>query len=332
MMPLIVIVAAASSGMLVAVTRWLARRWNLLDRPNERSSHVVPVPRLGGVAIVLVVSGGVALLGAEWTRLLVTAALALTIAGISAIDDVWRLPAIVRLAVHLCAATALIWWLGMPAQIEVGTTGLSLPPFVTSWLGLLWIAWFVNAFNFMDGIDGIAATQATVAGAGWLVLAAWAGVPAAALLAALVTGACLGFMWHNWSPARIFMGDAGSAFLGFVLAALPWLGKTEQLLLPGVLCVWPFAFDATYTLVRRASRGERVWAAHRSHLYQRLVIGGWSHARTASAYGVLAVFGVGAAIAVLAFPRPWVLGATALALVGSAAALVSTVKRVEAGR
>lgn len=321
--------AAVATGVLVGVTRVIAERWNLLDRPNERSSHVRPTPRLGGVAIFVVVTAGLALLAGSSLSVVTVAVVGAVVACISTLDDVRPLPAVVRLAVHLAAGIAVVWLVGVPERIRVGDDDVALSRTLALGLGVLWIAWFINAFNFMDGIDGLAAVQGTVAGAGWLILGLWFGGRDMVLMASLVVGASFGFLWHNWPPARIFMGDAGSAFLGFALAVMPWLGDTERLMLPGVLCVWPFVFDASYTLVRRAARGERVWTAHRSHLYQRLVIGGWSHARTTGLYGGLATLGVLAALLLAVAPGPWTVGGSVLVIGAGATGLVRLVHRVE---
>jgi UDP-N-acetylmuramyl pentapeptide phosphotransferase/UDP-N-acetylglucosamine-1-phosphate transferase len=161
-------------------------------------------------------------------------------------------------------------------------------------VGLVWIVGLCNAYNFMDGIDGIAAAQAIVAGAGWAWLGWRGGDAMTALAGALIAGASLGFLFFNWPPAKVFMGDAGAAFLGFTFAALTVLALTQSLerAAAGALFVWPFLFDTTFTLVRRLVRGENVLRAHRSHLYQRLVARGWSHARVTMLYAALAALGV----------------------------------------
>jgi UDP-N-acetylmuramyl pentapeptide phosphotransferase/UDP-N-acetylglucosamine-1-phosphate transferase len=153
----------------------------------------------------------------------------------------------------------------------------------------------------MDGIDGIAGTQGLIAGIGWS-LAGWLANDSLVLLfGGLLSATNLGFLWHNWHPARIFMGDVGSAFLGFSFAVLPLLAmqQTEEksdLAIFGVLVVWTFIFDAGLTFVRRAKRGENVFAAHRSHLYQRLVIADYSHSLVSLVYGALSIIGLGLAV------------------------------------
>jgi UDP-N-acetylmuramyl pentapeptide phosphotransferase/UDP-N-acetylglucosamine-1-phosphate transferase len=149
----------------------------------------------------------------------------------------------------------------------------------------------------MDGIDGIAATQALVAGLGWCLLGKLASDGGAMLAGSIIAGAAAGFLVLNWAPATLFMGDVGSAFLGFTLAAMPLVADdTPRLAIPAVLMVWPFVFDASLTFLRRLARGENVFAAHRSHLYQRLTAVGWSHARVTTLYLVLDAIGVVAAV------------------------------------
>jgi UDP-N-acetylmuramyl pentapeptide phosphotransferase/UDP-N-acetylglucosamine-1-phosphate transferase len=175
-----------------------------------------------------------------------------------------------------------------------------------AWLGIVvtvvWIVGLTNVYNFMDGIDGIAAVQGVVAGIAWAVAGAWMGAGVVLLFGFVLAGACAGFLVHNWTPAKIFMGDVGSAFLGFTYAVLPILvvselprlaGTLQPGIVPGfaILVVWPFVGDGLLTFVRRVLRGEPVWKAHRSHLYQRLVQTGWSHAGVSLLYGGWCVVG-----------------------------------------
>jgi UDP-N-acetylmuramyl pentapeptide phosphotransferase/UDP-N-acetylglucosamine-1-phosphate transferase len=273
-----------------AVRTWALRR-GVLDVPNERSSHVAPTPRGGGAAIVAVVLGGAALGGAvgifrpAWP-LLAAGAGGLLVALVSLKDDLRPLPALIRLAAHVAAAGVLVG--GMPAA-------WGLP-------AAFWLVGLTNAYNFMDGIDGIAGLQGAVAGSAWAAIGWLAGRPEIALLGALLAAASLGFLAHNWSPARIFMGDVGSAFLGYSFAALPLLFDATSLrsLLMGVLVVWPFVLDSGFTLLRRLLRGENVLTAHRGHLYQRWAQSGAPHARIALAYGALSLLGAGLAVWILA--------------------------------
>jgi UDP-N-acetylmuramyl pentapeptide phosphotransferase/UDP-N-acetylglucosamine-1-phosphate transferase len=176
---------------------------------------------------------------------------------------------------------------------------------------VFWIVGLTNAYNFMDGIDGIAGGQAVVAGLGWAYLGAAVDAPAIEAVAWAVALSSAAFLAHNWSPARIFLGDVGSGFLGYTFAALPFLARVApaadgpglRIPVAAALVVWPFVADAGYTFGRRLLRGENVFSAHRSHLYQRLVIAGWSHAAVTSAYIAMAAIGCGLAIG-------WVRGST----------------------
>lgn len=284
----------------VAALRHWANHKQLLDVPNERSSHTVPTPSGGGVAIVAVTIAGWLIYGyiaSQLKFLLLFSIGATLISVVSWIDDLKPLPAALRFAVHALGAGLAIIGLGyfeainLPLFHEVRLSWIGLP------LTLLWIIGMTNAFNFMDGIDGIAGLQAFIAGLGWLLLG-WFGSQTLVLMIGLILAATsLGFLFHNWHPAKIFMGDVSSAFFGYTFAVLPLLavhlapGQTK-LLSCGVLLLLPFIFDTMFTFVRRALRRENVFAAHRSHLYQRLVITGFSHSRVTLLYGFLAMVGM----------------------------------------
>lgn len=296
--------AAILSALVVAIVRRWALRMSILDQPNERSSHSQPTPRGGGIAIVVLTT--VALLVAAplagWSALRTGALVAasLLVAGTSWLDDLRHLPSALRLAVHITAAGMVIaafgGWDRIPVpfagQVETGAVGIALT--------LVWIVGLTNAYNFMDGIDGIAGGQAITAGTGWALLGAHLGEPVIAVAGLVMAGSAAGFLLHNWQPARVFMGDVGSAFLGFLLASLAVIGarRTADMALAGVLLVWPFVFDASLTFLRRLFRGENVFEPHRNHLYQRLVRVGFSHSFVAAVYLALAATGALAAVAV----------------------------------
>ena len=258
---------------------------------------------------------------ADARRLLLVVVIGALVSVVSLVDDVWALNAPVRLLVHLAAAAAVVFGIGSVATIDAGALGsATLPGVVAPWLTVLWVAWFINAFNFMDGSDGIAGVQAAIAALSWM-LFGWIGGSATLLwCGALLLGSTAGFLVHNWSPARIFMGDAGSALLGFLLATVPWVIGTDRLWLPTVLVLWPFLFDTLFTLGRRAARGERLWEAHRSHLYQRLIVGGWSHRAVALLYAGLASLGLLGGW-VLMTAQPWLAVSTAVLMAMAACAL-----------
>jgi UDP-N-acetylmuramyl pentapeptide phosphotransferase/UDP-N-acetylglucosamine-1-phosphate transferase len=209
----------------------------------------------------------------------------------------------VRFGVHLGAAAAATALLGPPQSVNLGSLG-RFDLGIAAWpLTLLWIVGMTNAFNFMDGIDGIAGITAAAAGGGLAAAAGLLRVEPVALVSLAFAAASVGFLACNWPPARIFMGDVGSAFCGFMIAVLPLAGGPEAAasLVPIVaVTMWPFIFDTAYTLCRRLARGENVFRAHRSHLYQRLVITGWSHRAVSTLYGGLSAMAAVLAVAPLA--------------------------------
>jgi UDP-N-acetylmuramyl pentapeptide phosphotransferase/UDP-N-acetylglucosamine-1-phosphate transferase len=296
----LVLASAAASALLVGLVRgWAEGR--LLDLPNQRSSHQRPTPRGGGLGVVGVVLGGLGLLHAAGA---VDVPLGIWLGGgllaaVSFVDDLRALPAPLRLAVHALVATAVVGSVGGWEIVDVPLAGLVGLGWVGQVVAVAWIVGLVNAYNFMDGVDGIAGLQGVLAGLGWLALGALFASQWAMAAGGLLSGASVGFLVHNWAPARIFMGDVGSVFLGYAFAVLALPGTTAEPRLPllGVLLVWPFVFDAAFTFLRRAWRRENVLVAHRSHLYQRMQGSGWSHARVSAVYGLLASCGVLLALA-----------------------------------
>ena len=287
---------AAGFVLVELVRRWGLRR-QVLDIPNERSSHNSPVPRAGGIGIVATVIAGylagsmIAGYAISWGFLFG----GLIVAAVSFVDDLRDLPFYIRLFAHSIAAALLIADSGAVTEISFSISGSPVS------LGVLAvpltfgaILWMVNSYNFMDGIDGIAGLQALVAAAGWVIFAAIFGNNEVKCLALAIGGSSIGFLVLNWSPARIFMGDVGSAFLGFTFAAVPLLSFDTPNVPRGIvpffalLLVFPFVFDTVFTFVRRLINREKVWKAHRSHLYQRMVINGGPHAGVSLLYAVLA--------------------------------------------
>lgn len=333
---LAVLVAVVTAGAVEVVRRW-ALRQSVVDLPNHRSSHTVPTPRGGGLAVVGVVAVGIAVALALGVRgalpgLLASAAV---VAAVSAADDVRPLRPRARFAAQiLAAALALVAfgpWVAVAVPF-VGTVPVGLV--VGGALTAIWLVGLTNAFNFMDGIDGIAGAQAVVAGVAWACVGAAAGLPSVALVGALVAAAAVGFLVHNWSPARIFMGDVGSATLGFVFAALGLAAASladerlgSRVPLGALLFVWPFVFDAVLTFGRRLRAGEDVFAAHRSHLYQRMVISGWTHRRVALLYAGLAVLSAGAGLAWVVFGHGWAAAAGLVAPPAGALGLTAVAER-----
>lgn len=298
-----VVALVLSYGFVWGLRRWAGNK-RLLDIPNERSSHITPVPRGGGLAIVILSLAGWLLYLSQHAGLSLPVIAgyiigAVLVAGASWLDDVHSLPVRARFIVHGVAALIALIALGYWQKVTLPLAG----SFDLGWLGflvtLLWIVGLTNAYNFMDGIDGIAGSQAVLAGLGWAAAGAILKQPAISVLGVLLAATSVGFLGHNWPPAHIFMGDVGSAFLGYTFALLPLLSAKYDARLPwiGIMFVWPFVFDAAFTFVRRLIKGEHVFAAHRSHLYQRLVITGRSHCFVTLLYGCLALIGVVLALA-----------------------------------
>jgi Fuc2NAc and GlcNAc transferase len=294
---LITAASGATSMLLTQAIRRIALTRGLLDMPNERSAHTTPTPRGGGGAIVLAATAGFVLLhtlhslDAALLVALLGGGLAVAIVGL--IDDRRPLPAALRLLVHFIAATWAIAWVGGLPALEIDGRVL-IPGAVSTILAALGIVWVLNLFNFMDGIDGIAASEATfvaLSGA-MLTTAASVSVSGGVAAAAFVLGAsCVGFLRWNWPPASIFMGDVGSGFLGYVIAVLALAAARQS---PIALWVWltlggVFFIDATVTLLRRLLRGERIYEAHSSHAYQCLARRWGSHRRVTVAVAMVNV-------------------------------------------
>jgi Fuc2NAc and GlcNAc transferase len=286
-------VSLALSLALTFLVRKFALSQGLIDVPNERSSHRHPTPRAGGIAIVVTATAAFSvLLALHRLEFAVFAALAggVIVAAVGFVDDRYGLPAVVRLAAHALAALWALAWLGGLPPVRLGDHLVASGAGGVV-LGALGIIWVLNLFNFMDGIDGIAASEgAFVAWGAVAVLTASAPLASGVTAAGLILGAaCLGFLRWNWSPARIFMGDVGSGYIGYVIAVLALAASRDE---PVALPVWltlggVFFADATVTLVRRAGRGERLHEAHRTHAYQWLSRKWGSHGRVT--WAVLAV-------------------------------------------
>ena len=280
------VTASLSYFLGFAVYRILASR-NIIDKPNARSSHTEPTVRGGGIAIIAVTIASAVLIGIflRDSVLFTLAGASLLLAIISFLDDMHPLPPLVRFGCHALCAVAAILAVGESIGYIQLSPELSfrLPLLLSVLLGFLWITGYTNAFNFMDGINGIAAGQAlvTAAASGLLVGVAsgdWFQAPV--LFCFAVAGAAAGFIPHNFPRARMFMGDVSSAPLGFLLAALViWLAHRNGpwLLLPLALLHTNFVLDTAVTLFRRVRRRERWYESHREHFYQRLNRAGKSH-------------------------------------------------------
>jgi UDP-N-acetylmuramyl pentapeptide phosphotransferase/UDP-N-acetylglucosamine-1-phosphate transferase len=247
-----------------------------MDHPNERSLHASPVPRVGGVALMGgMVAAGFALPGAVWAWLVP----ALALAAVSLLDDMRGLPVTWRFAAHAVLAAGFVAW-AAPDTPVLAMAALTLA-----------FVWMTNLYNFMDGSDGLAGGQALFGFAAYGIAAWLGGGHDLALFCLSLAAAALGFLRFNFPPARVFMGDAGSIPLGFLAAALGFEGWRRGLWSPALplLAFSPFIVDASVTLTRRLLRGEKVWQAHKTHYYQRLVRMGLGHRGTALAeYALMA--------------------------------------------
>ncbi|WP_242392038.1 MraY family glycosyltransferase [Anaeromyxobacter oryzisoli] len=282
-----------ASFAITWLVREVALRRQLLDRPNERSAHVRPTPRLGGIGIMaafLPAATAIVLLSGGGARALVVVAATTVISALGLVDDLHPLPARWRFGVQLAAASVVV---GVNLEtVRAAWTLVPLPVWLLVPMSVLWIVWVTNLYNFMDGIDGFAGGQAVIAGAAITAVAAGNGAGMQAGLALALVAAALGFLLLNFPPASIFMGDVGSTAIGFFLASMPFLPGSAALPVEVIgLAIGLFVLDATTTLVRRLSRGERFFEAHRTHLYQRPLALGVPHATiTLAAYpGMAAV-------------------------------------------
>lgn len=270
----LILSVAIGAWLLTGILRRYALARSLLDIPNARSSHTVPTPRGGGLAIVVsfaIAAGYAAMVG--WLDRQIAFAFLVSGIGVALLgflDDHGHVPARWRLAGHFLGAIWILWWLGGVDQIVVLGAEIEL-----GWLGnaiaAIYLVWMLNLFNFMDGIDGIAGIEAFTACSGMTVLL-WAinyGIQYT-LPPLLLAAAVFGFLLWNLPPARIFMGDVGSGFLGLMIGGFSLsIARTA----PNMFWAWlilmgVFVVDATVTLLRRLVRRDRFYEAHRSHAYQ----------------------------------------------------------------
>ncbi len=281
---IVVALAALASVVLTRVTLAILRRRAILDMPNERSSHTVPTPRGGGWGVML------ALLPfwtwAVWraghvhdhAEMALLGGVAMLMA-VSWIDDRRGLGPVPRFAAQLIAVAAVM--LVLPDDLSM-TAGILPLPLDRLFAALVWL-WFVNLFNFMDGIDGLAGGSAAAMGFGLMLVWLRHGPSEfEAFRGAMVLAVAIGFLVWNWHPAKIFLGDIGSVPLGFLLGFCLVRLAMDAGQIPALIIAMYYLADATITLLKRARRGEKVWQAHREHYYQRSTQHGRTHARTAA--------------------------------------------------
>ena len=294
---LTVVVAGLVTALVVPLVRRLGLRWGLVDAPDPRKQHTAPMVRLGGAGIVAGFSLALAItwlargfadLPPDKDRLIwTTLAGALCFFLIGLADDLFALPPLPRLLGQLLVAGA-VWDQGVQiASIELPLQGsgfLTLPPLLSLLATVVWLVGITNAINWLDGLDGLAAGVSGIAAIALLSVSYSLSQPAAGLLAAALAGACLGFLRHNFNPARIFMGDGGSYFLGFALAAISIVGPAKgltgvSLLLPLLILSLPLA-DMSAVIMGRLREGRSPFYPDRRHLHHRLLRSGLSHRRT----------------------------------------------------
>lgn len=290
------IVAALVALLLTAALLLSKFGKKIQDIPNERSLHKAPIPRIGGVGVMAGLLSGWAFVFSSLAWWLVLPLVGLFI--LSLLDDVYNLPVKKRLLVHLAAAALLVAGSGLTTQQGWLVAGLAL----------LLTVWMTNLYNFMDGSDGLAGGMALFGFGMYGIAALIAHNDMQAMLNLSIAAAALGFLYHNFPPAKVFMGDAGSIPLGFLAAAMGLWGWQQGLWMAWfpLLVFSPFIVDASVTLAKRSLRGVKITEAHREHYYQRLIQLGWGHRNVALAEYLL-MLGVGvSALATVreTFPLP----------------------------
>ncbi len=315
----------------VAFTRFIMTL-NIRDVPNERSSHQKATPKSGGLAIATTFTLGLGVLYAvadevrlPETQFLIFVLIVFGLLVSSLVDDLYDISPLQKFAAQFIAATLFAGfvasitrvWLPFIGAIELGAIGVLLT--------ILWIVFFMNAFNFMDGINGIAGGAAMICGMFLAVISFLANAPFVYLAAVLLVASSAGFFVFNFLSGRIFMGDTGSQFLGFAFASLAVLASTDgyggvSIYVVPILFL-PFIFDVLYTLARRAYRRRNLTQAHKEHLYQLLNQSGWSHVQVSSLYFSYFVLCGFAAVAIQASSpatRVMLVAVAAIAMLGHA--------------
>lgn len=289
----------ASAVIAFVISALLTRRFcdpssalHLLDHPNERSLHSKPTPRSGGVAIL----AGFVLAIPVWILTIGTTVPVVwflvgtgIIALLSFLDDRHSLPTGWRFLGHVLGAGFVV----VGADLTMLPLFPVTPTLWPAWLGfslsILFLVWIVNLYNFMDGMDGFAGGMAIIGFGTFALFGLLASNPPFFAMSLTLAGAASGFLLFNFPPARIFMGDVGSASLGLLAGGFILWGARDDIFpfWTGLLVFSPFIVDASVTLLGRVVRGERFWQAHKTHYYQRLVLLGWGHRKTVLAEYVL---------------------------------------------
>ena len=314
---------AASFGIVLLLTPWARKvsiKLNAIDKPKPRGMHKEPIPRMGGIAIVLgfMITMGISLFFMEELRTLQFAGFVVggaIIVGLGMLDDIHNLSPKIKFAVQIVAALVVVFtntrieFVDWPFQ-EVFTT-FSIP------ITVLWIVGLVNAVNFIDGVDGLAAGVSSIAALFLTVLCIMTGSPLAVVFAATLAGSCLGFLPRNFSPADVIMGDTGATFLGYVLAVSSIIGVYKSYaLLSIVIVVLALALpilDTTFVTIRRILSGKAPWNADRGHLHHKLIDRGYTHKQTVvMLYFVSALSGGVAILIAVRDIRALIVGLTSL--------------------
>jgi len=294
--------SAPLAFLLSSICIWLILRmpenFIALDRPNSRSLHEVPTPRVGGVAILVGIIFPfclfVFLADVQFNYSLILAALIL-VAGVSIIDDFYSISFFIRLIVHVSAAFLVVSFGYVIENFSTTWGVVTLPSYIATIITVLFIVWMINLYNFMDGIDGLAGGMAAFGFGTFAIIGFLEGQSGFAVTSLVIASSSLGFLLWNYPPARIFMGDSGSSSLGFLAATLSIWAHLNEL-----ISIWisfvifsPFIVDATVTLIRRIIMCERFWDAHKTHYYQLVAESGVSRKRLVNfEYGLMLVSSV----------------------------------------
>ncbi len=279
----VAIIAASAGGVWISIQ--LARRAGKMDIPNERSSHATPMPRIGGapmvVTVVLSLAFWVYLTTGDLSfpiGLFLSIVFAFMMSVLGFLDDIIGLSPLLRLVVQFIGAIlSLLMFVDPHSDLLIAT--VVIPPVLWVPVCAIWIVWMLNLYNFMDGIDGLAGGEAVLASSFFFLTFSCLGEPGWAMANLCVACASMGFLLFNWPPARVFMGDTGSAFLGAYYGMQSVVAPITTPI-PFVVLALPFSnfiLDTTFTLVRRIWRREIWYQAHRSHYYQRMTNAGMSH-------------------------------------------------------
>lgn len=317
------IVAIALTLVVAYAGSMLAMRsQTLLDSPNERSSHEHAVSRAGGVAMLIAMVAGLFVIAmfsgnneTQYTavRFLVLGVLA---GGVGLADDHLNLSAPLKFGGQFLVAILFVWWVGPLEQATLPFVGMADLGPAGAAITIFWIVAFLNVFNFMDGVNGIAGGAAAIGLALFALVAGQAGFVAGAVIALLTLAATLGFLPANVVRGRLFMGDCGSHFLAFMIAGLAVYaanasdGQVNPLLMPTIFL--PFIVDVAFTLAHRIIRKRNILVAHREHIYQLILQRGATHATVAALYAGAIAFCAAGAIAMLTLPPAWMWAAPAL--------------------